>query len=335
MKNARIAILAALLIVAALYPFIVWDIYLVHIANMVGIGCILALSLNLLFGFTGQMSFAHAGFYGLGAYTSAILVTKYGFNFFVSIIPSILAAGFIALLVGHPTLKLRGHYLAIFTLALGIGLYQFFQKSKITGGAVGIFNIPRPTVFGLSLMDNRYYYYLIFLFVGVVYFILNNLMKSSTGRAFLSLRENETSAQMLGISASNYKLLSFVLSAMLAGLAGTLYAPINGFIGPENFALDMSITILAMVVIGGIGSNFGPIIGAVFMTILPEFLRSETFRLLLPNTDAITSRISDVEIIIYGMLIVLVMLFAPRGIVGTKVVWNRKKLLEGRQNAEN
>jgi branched-chain amino acid transport system permease protein len=291
-------LLAAVL--ALSLPLLTQDAYFVQVASFIGTATILALSLGLLYGYAGQMSFAQAGFYGIGAYTSVILAERYGFNFFLAAALGMLLPGVVAFLVGIPTLRLKGHYLAIATLALQLGIFEFFVKAKITNGTVGIFGIERPAIFGLSLDSDAAYYEVIAVAAILTFLFAQWLVKSRFGRGLVAIREDEVAAAVVGIHTSLYKVIIFAISAMLAGLAGTLYAYQILFISPVTFNLDYSVVILSMVVIGGLGSNVGAVLGAVVVSVINQILFS----------------LGDLQFLIYGAWIVLVMVFFPEGLVG-------------------
>jgi branched-chain amino acid transport system permease protein len=282
-------------------PVLTQDAYFVQVASFMGTATILALSLGLLFGYTGQMSFAQAGFYGIGAYTSVLLADKFGISFLASAALAMLLPGLVAFFVGIPTLRLTGHYLAIATLALELAIFEFFVKANsITNGTVGIFGIERPTLFGLSLESDAAYYEVIAVAAILTFLFAQRLVKSRFGRGLVAIREDEVAAATIGINTALYKVIIFAISAMFAGLAGTLYAYQILFISPVSFSLDYSVVILSMVVIGGLGSNVGSVVGAVVVTIITQILFSA----------------GDLQFLIYGAWIVLVMVFLPEGLVG-------------------
>lgn len=292
--------LAVLVIVLGL-PLITSDAYFIQVASLMGIAVILAVSLGLLYGYTGQMSFAHAGFYGIGAYTAVDLHTKTGVPFLISLVAAMVVAGAVAFVVGIPTLRLHGHYLAIGTLALQMGINEFFiQASPLTGGTVGIFGIERPTFLGISLQGDAAYYELIAVVAVLTFLLAERLVNSRFGRGLIAVREDETAATVIGINPSRYKVEIFAVSAALAALAGALYAYQILFVSPVTFSLDWSITILSMVVIGGVGSNVGAALGAVAVTVIQQMLFS----------------LGDLQFLVYGILIVVVLVFFPGGVAG-------------------
>jgi len=300
-RGARTIVTAGVALFALALPLITQDAYFIQVASAIGIAVILALGLSLLYGYAGQMSFAQAGLYGVGAYSSVIMTTKLGMDFLVGLAVGVLVPGVLACLIGIPTLRLRGHYLAIATLALQLAIVQFFiQASGITGGTVGVFGIERPTILGISFKSSAAYYELIAVAAILAYWLAQRIVNSRFGRALVAIREDETAALVLGMNPSLYKVAAFTLSAMFAGLAGVLYAYQILFISPVSFSIDWSISALSMVVIGGVGSNAGAVIGAALVTLIRQILFS----------------FGDLEFLVYGLWLMAVIIFFPGGIVG-------------------
>lgn len=297
-KNTRIWII---LIVALLLPFLVPNNYWLHIANIAGIFAICSLSLNLLTGCTGLFSVGHIAFYGIGAYTAAILVTRFNAHFFVSLICSGIMAMIFGLILGIPALRLKGVYLAISTLAFGEITYQIFVNwTAVTNGTRGILGIKPPEIFGFVFNNYQKFYYLVLTVLVIVIILVRNLLHSRIGRALFSVREGEIAASALGVNTVMYKVIAFATSSFFAGIAGCLYAYEVHFISPESFISSESISVLAMMVVGGIGSIPGSIAGAITLSIIPEVLRS----------------VGDIRLVIYGAAIVAFIIFAPKGIGG-------------------
>lgn len=286
---------------ALFLPAILSNEYYIHLANMVGISVMLTLSLNLVFGFAGQISVGHAGFYAIGAYVFANAVVKWQYPFFFSVLLALLACAAVGLLIGLPALRLRGFYLAMATLAFGVVVFTTAnQWQQFTGGAMGFLGIPRPTVLGYQLNTEGAYYYLILSCAVIVFWIIHNLRDSDVGRSMVAVRDSESAAESLGINTTKYKLIAFVLASAFAGLAGALYASLARYISPNNFTLTLSFVILAMVIIGGLGSNLGAILGGVVMVLLPES----------------THFLGKFHLMVYSFLLILVVIFAPHGIMG-------------------
>lgn len=286
-------------VVFAAFPlFFANQNFLLTIFSLVLIYNIAALGLNLVIGYAGQISIGHAAFMAIGAYFSAVMVMKFNVPFLLAFLGSGFVAGCFGLLLGIPALRLRGFYLAIATMAFGVVIEQSLNAWEFVGASVGVRDIKPPTLFGLKLTSDLANLYLI-IFVSIVIFIItDNIIRSKTGRALKAIRESSFAAQSLGINVSRYKLIAFVISAVYAGLAGSLYAHTIGYISPLDFGLGSSINLLAMIVIGGLASLSGGFIGSVIIIALP-FMFSRT---QLPMS------------VIFGVLLILVVLFFPRGI---------------------
>ena len=294
-------------IVAAALPVIVTNSYLFHLLIIAAIWSILATSLNIVLGYTGLLSLAHGAFFGLGAYCSALLVTKAGWNFWATIPPAMALAALFGAVLGLLTLRLSGHYFAVSTLSFGIVVSLVLEKwDDLTDGPRGISSIPAPTaipLFGggeLSFESNTAKYYLIVATLGLCLLFTWNLVRSPIGRALESIRQNELLAACLGVDVVFYKLLAFSVSAAMAGLAGALYSIYITFISPVDAGLWNGFYAVMYIVIGGMGTFLGPLVGTVFLIVLPELLR--TFQ--------------DYRLLLLGVLLILTMTFLPQGIVG-------------------
>jgi len=284
--------------------------YPLHLACMVGIFVILSVSLNILVGFAGQISLGHAAFFAVGAYTSTLLAVKFGIPFWLGIF----AAGFVSLafgiLLGVPTLRVRDIYLSVVTICFGLIVQlALVNLESITGGARGIYGIPRPSILGFSFSTPQSYYYLILLFALFSIFSSLRILRSRYGRAFLSIRENELAAETVGIRTTYYKILAFAISSFYAGLAGSLYAHYITYINPDAFTFGTSIDVLVMIVIGGLGNTWGAVIGAIVISLLPEYLRfmQQYYRA------------------VFGIGLIFMMVFMRTGIISTleKIPWAR------------
>ncbi|MGA7562251.1 MAG: branched-chain amino acid ABC transporter permease [Desulfobaccales bacterium] len=274
--------------------------YLLHLAILAGIYIILTVGLNLIIGYAGQISLGHAAFFGVGAYVSALMALRVHFSFPLAALAAMLAAAASGLALGLPTLRLKEDYLAIVTLGFGVILDMVFLNLDITGGPEGLAGIPSPSFFGLSFRPAGRYLVLVALAVALVLILTWRLVGSYHGRALRAIRDDETTAQVMGINTSAYKVAVFTLAAALAGLAGSLYAHYITFINPESFGLHTSILILAMVVLGGMGSMTGAVMGAVILTALPEVLR----------------QFQSYQDLIYGALLVGLLILRPEGLLG-------------------
>lgn len=286
--------------------------YLIHLATMVSIYGILAVSLNLVVGFTGLLSVAHAAFYGLGAYATALILTNFGLNFFMALALGMVVAGLGSLLIGLILSKFRDDYYALGSLGFNVIIFSIFLNwQELTRGPLGIPGIPRPSVtlgtWHWELGTNFSFLLLTLTFILLTYLLCQWLTKSSFGRALKAIREDETALQVFGYRTAIYKLVIFVVAAMLAGLAGGLYASYITFIDPSTFTLNESIFILAIIILGGLANLRGSLLGALALVLLPELLRFVGF----PTEIA-----AQMRQVVYGGLLVILMLYRPQGLVG-------------------
>lgn len=268
------------------------NMYYLQILIMIGINIILAIGLNLITGFTGQLSLGHATFMGIGAYGATLFTLKLQFPFILSILVGALIAAFFGFIIGVPTLRLRGDYLAIATLGFGEIIKNILLNMEITGGPMGLRGIPKVTNI-----------YIVITSVVLVTFSLNRIMHSRVGKSFIAIREDELAAEAMGINTTRYKILSFTIGAFYAGIAGGLYAFFFRYINPTDFGFMRSIEILCMVVLGGMGNTYGAMLGAAIITVLPELLRS------------LSPTISQYRMVIYGITLVVLMIVRPQGIL--------------------
>lgn len=282
--------------------------YFVHIAILIGIYSILAVSLNLVVGFTGLLSVTQAAFYGIGAYVTAILLTSLGMNFFFSVILGMIITGVISLAIGFVLSKLDGDYFALGSFGFNIIVYSVFLNwQSLTRGPLGIPGITKPVLFGFDFGSNYTYLILVLVFALITYLLAQFLTKSSFGRVLKAIREDEKAIQVFGYNTLFFKLTIFVIGAMIASLAGSLYASYITYIDPSSFNLPESIFILAIIILGGLANNKGVILGAVCLVILPEALRFVGF----PSDVA-----AQMRQVTYGVILVLLMLYRPQGLMG-------------------
>ncbi|MBL7179325.1 MAG: branched-chain amino acid ABC transporter permease [Desulfobacterales bacterium] len=267
-----------------------------------GIYCLITIGLSLLMGYAGQISVGHAAFYGIGAYVSAILTARFGLNPWGCMFVGILVSAGIALLVGAPSLKLRGHYLAMATLAFGIIIYIVFnQETQWTGGPDGMAGIPGLSIFGFDLDSVEKYFYLVWGFVLAAFIFSVNVVQSGTGRALRAIHSSESAASAMGVNVSKFKIMVFVYSAALASLAGSLYAHYMNFVNPATFDLFFSIKLLIMLALGGMYTLWGAVIGAGIFT----FLSYEWLHYF-----------KEFEVFVYGAILLVVVIFLPQGLAG-------------------
>ncbi|MCC6474342.1 MAG: branched-chain amino acid ABC transporter permease [Burkholderiales bacterium] len=291
--------MAALAALIALLPLGLRNDYFYDVAILVGLNAIVCVGLNLLVGYAGQISLGHAGFFGIGAYGSAILATRYGWPPLAAMLAATLAAAAIAFAVGRPILRLRGHYLAMATLALGVIVYMVIStEDRFTGGPDGMTVAPLA-IGGWALRDPRLWYWVVgALLLAAVWFALN-LIDSPTGRALRALHGSEVAAEVVGVDATRHKVMVFVVSAVYASIAGSLNAHFSGFITPAKVTFLHSIELVTMVVFGGMASTFGAVVGAAALTTLPQVL----------------TPLKDYEMMVLGAVMMGTMIFMPRGVV--------------------
>ena len=310
----RVCLLIGLLLLFVVIPFIVGP-YSLYILNTIGIYAIAAIGLNLLIGYTGQISLGHGAFFGVGAYTAAILATKTGFPIWLSIPAAGIVTAAVGVLFGLPSARLKHLYLLIATLAGQFIIeYVLVQWESLTGGAEGI-SIIGATFLKIDLGNDRTFYFLIFICFAIMTWIAVNLVRTRYGRAFIAIRDNDRAAEGMGIPIFRYKLLSFAISSFYAGFAGGLYAYYMMSITPEPFNLWLSIVFIAMVIIGGLGNVPGSVFGAIFIVVLEELLSYGTEYLMNMGASmdaAIT--IAPLREFVFGLAIVLFVIFEPKGL---------------------
>jgi branched-chain amino acid transport system permease protein len=317
--------LVALLVGAFALPQLVTVPYFMHLIILALIWVILAQGQNLIQGFVGYVSIAQAGFMGIGAYFSTLLSVKLGWSVWTTLWLAPLFTTLVSVLVGYPSLRVKGHYFAIVTLAYNMVIFTILLTySSVTGGEAGISNVPRPPEFSVlgwvvnfEGKNNTAYYTLVLLSALLATGLCAIILHSRVGRVLVAIRQNETLADAMGVSTWRYKLFAFVVSAGLAGFAGALYAHYIGFLNPEPFGVDQSLNAILAVILGGSGTLAGPVVGAFAVTFLPEYLRiADSYRLVT-----------------YGFILVVATIFLPRGLVPVaqdlltraKTLWGKKK----------
>jgi len=313
-KNVYNSSIIGLIIFSAvilLFPVLTNSNYLLSIFIMIGFYSLVCNGLTLLMGYAGQISLGHAAFYGIGAYTSAYMSATLGISPWVGIFVGALISAVIAFIVGIPTFKLKGHYLALATLGFGVIVYTCFKgMTSITGGLNGFFGIPSINLFGVPINDDFRFYYLVWTFVILALLFSRNVINSRVGRALRSIEGSEAASDAVGINIMNYKLQVFVFSAICASIAGSLYAHYVTFINPHAFDVLISIYFLIMVVIGGTTSIWGSVMGAVVFVALSELLKA-LLPLVFPNIGG------EFEIVFFGLLLVLTLIYMPNGLTFT------------------
>jgi branched-chain amino acid transport system permease protein len=317
-----------LLAFLALFPFLFKNYY-VYVANYMAINVIVAIGLNLLVGYTGQISLGHSGFFAIGAYGTIVLMSRLGLPFILALPLAALATAFFGFLIGLPALRLEGPYLSIATLGFGLTITRVIGRIEFFGGRQGL-HTPELTIGPWQLNTDRDFYYLLITLTVILTVTARNIIKTKVGRAFIAIRDADIAAETMGVNLLVYKTLAFAVSAFYTGLAGGLYAFVLRFIEPELFSLLMSILFLAMVVVGGLGSIFGAIAGACLLSYMDLQLRNILsipyvgfwLEELSKSYFSITG-VSNIQFILYGLIMVLIMLFEPLGLYG---FWIRTKL---------
>ncbi len=310
--------LALLLIVVAFVPRIVQNDYYIGILVFTALNCLACVGLCLLMGYAGQISLGHAAFYGIGAYTTAILTVKVGWSSWVGMAAGATLSSFVAIIVGVPSLRLKGHYLAMATLGFGAIVHVVFTAAvDLTGGPGGIVGIPQLALFGFELGSDLSFFYFSWSVVAVGLLLALNLIHSRVGRGLRAIHGSEDAAGSLGIDTSKYKIRIFILSAVYASVAGSLYANYVNYIDPGPFDVMHSVLLVTMVAVGGMHNIWGAMTGAVLLSILPEFLSSlsEYFGGMGIAYNP------DYDTLIYGGILLAIMLFLPGGLIeGIRVV---------------
>ena len=297
-ENSPLALIALVLV---LLPFILTNAYHLQVVVFIGIYVILALSLNLLNGYVGLMAIGHAGFYGIGAYTSAKLSIDAGFPFVLSFICAGGVAGIFGYLLGRPTLRLEGIYLALATLGFNLIVWLVLLNwNSFTNGPLGIKDIPHPNIFGWVVDSRIEYYYFMACLAPLVVFSIARIVHSRFGRALVAIREDQVAAAAMGIDVTRYKVRAFVISAFYAGIAGAFYAHFIRYISPDSFTQIESFILLAMLALGGQGNILGPIVGAAILITIPELFRA----------------FSEYRMLTYGLVLIFVIILRPQGLFG-------------------
>jgi len=282
------------------FPFFAKNRYQVHIVNNIGIWLILAIGLNIAMGYGGQFNLALGALWGVGAYTAALLTTNFGVPFWVNLPLGITAGALVAAFVGLPSFKVRSHYLALVTIALGEAInLVLVNEDEITGGALGINRIAPPYLFGYEIGTDESFYYLILIAVVLGYLIGQQVVGHRIGRAFRAIRDDFQAARAMGVNTGFYQLLAFAISGAYAGAAGVLFAHWNSYISPDIFEFKSALIVLTMLMIGGMGSLPGSIVGTVLLLVLNEYLRV----------------FERWQLVGYGLAIILTVLFLPGGTI--------------------
>lgn len=321
-KTRNLTTLAVILLFGVGSQFLIGDPYVSHVLILGGIYGLLAIGLNIVTGFCGQINLGMAGFYAIGSYTSAILSVRYGFGFWPAFLISILSSTLVGVVIGFPALKVRGGvYLVLITTSFaGIIQTVLNQWVGLTNGPMGIVGIPAPSIFKHQISTLQDWLVLVYALVLIAALAAIRIERSRIGRSLIAVRESETSAQSLGINLAFYKVLAFALSAAFAGAAGSLYAHYMTTISPDIYSFSTSVLVLMMIVVGGVGSIPGSIIGGIIVSVLPELLRP----------------LNELQMIVYSLLIVLSTIYLRKGIMGLGIDTARffRRTLSVRRNDE-
>ena len=306
------AMKVVLLAFALIFPLIAGSEYQIYVMALAFIWAIAVYGLNIITGFCGQLNLAHGGFFAIGAYVVAILTVDHGWAFWPAFIASGVFSAVFGFLVGIVSLRLKEHYFAIFTLCVGFIIYLLLDKwEALTHGSLGIINIAPPEGFGLIDFTRTIpFYYLVLFFLVLAIVLVSRISSSLVGRTFLAIRISDDLAQSLGINLMRNKVLAFVLSTVYAGLAGGLYAGVVRFIGPAEAEVVHTFDIITYLLVGGIGTLMGPLVGTMAITWLTQAVQS----------------FEEYRMIVFGPMLVLLVIFMPKGVVGTFLTWRGRRL---------
>ncbi len=300
MNITRGIMLGVAAIVLLAFPFFAQNRYQVHIINMAGIYILISLGLNLAMGYGGQFNLAMGALWGVGAYTAALLNTRFGVSFWLTLPAAMIAAGIVGGFVGLPSLKVRSHYLAIVTIGLGEVINIILvNEEELTGGALGIPRIQMPNLFGFPIDTDERFYYLILIMVILGFLVARQILSHRIGRSFRAIRDDYQAARAMGVNTAYYQILAFIISAAYAGAAGALFAHLNTYISPDIFEFKSTLFVMTMTMVGGMGSLAGSLVGGLALPILQEYLRV----------------INDWQLVVYGLAIMIVVLFVPGGVI--------------------
>lgn len=307
------ALLLSLLVFVFTAP-LYWGNYWLGVANLIGITIVAATGLNILTGYCGQLSIGHAGFIAVGAYTSAVLTNRFECPFLIGLIAAGLVAGLIGLVFGIPSMRVKGFYLAISTIAAQfIIIWVINHWTGVTGGFTGI-RVPPASIGGITFVSQASQFYLIMAITALTVFFAKNLARTRVGRAFVAIRDNDLAAKVMGINLFYYKLLAFFIGCFFAGIAGSLMAHWIGFMNAEQFSLMESILYIGMIIIGGLGTALGPILGVIFIRLMQQgmIFVAPTIEAAFPALPA--GFATGIAPMLFGLIIILFLILEPRGI---------------------
>lgn len=305
------AFYAALVAAAIVFPFLASNEYQVYVMALAFIWAIAAMGLNLIVGYTGQLNLAHAGFMAIGAYTVGLLTTDYGVPFWIAFLLAGPFAAILGFFAGLLSLRLKTHFFSIFTLCVGYIIYLLIEKwESLTHGTVGVIGIPAPGAIGPITFDTTVsVYYLVLAFLVATIFVMRRLVRSLVGRSFVAIRNSDELAEALGINLMRTKVMAFTLSTFIAGLAGGLYAGFVRFLGQDLAREYHTFDMIAFILVGGIGTLMGPVLGAIVLTWLTQSLQF----------------LNDYRLIVFGPLLILLVMFFPHGFIGSFGRWQARR----------
>lgn len=311
MSKIQKIVILVLILFAIVFPLISNNDYFIHIMTLSFIWMIGVYGLNLLAGYTGYLSLAHAGFFAIGAYSLGLLTVKAEMNFWPALFLSLVITGIIGFFAGLISLRTKEHFFAIYTLCVGYIIYLVIDKwDSLTEGVRGLIGIPAPADIGpLSFETLQSHYYLVLFFLLLVVLIMYRIVHSLSGRTYIAIRNSEDLAQTIGISTMKNKLTVFVISTVIAGLSGALYASFVRFIGPDIGSIAIVFDFLTYLLVGGIGTLSGPIVGTLLIVVLSQRLQF----------------LQDYRMLVFGPVLTLLIIFYPRGIVGAVAAWGQKR----------
>lgn len=314
LHHTRLAQLRLWVLIGLLFVFpLLVSPYWIRVTNLVGIFIIGAIGLNILTGYTGQISIGHAAFMGVGAYTSGFVTTKLGLPFEVGLVSAGIVAALVGSVFGLPSLRLKGLYLAMATLAAQVILEWIFAHwDPVTGGTHGM-NLPHASILGFRLNTPLRFYYLVLVLCLAGAVFAQNLFRSRVGRAFMAVRDRDIAAEIIGVDLFRYKIMAFAVSSFYAGISGSLWGHYTRVISPEHFHITLSIEFLAMIIIGGLGSIMGAVYGAAFMTLMPIVLRNVT-KFLSEWWPILDDKFIGVKAVVFGAVIIAFLVFEPEGL---------------------
>lgn len=300
------ALVAAVILVS---PFVMTSYYSIRLLTTAGIYLIVVMGLNILLGYTGLVSIGQAGIYGVSAYMAGLLIRDVGLSFWIAMLISLVFGALLGLVIGAITLKLESAYLAIVTLGLALMIQSVLQNWRsLTGGFEGLLKIPKPVLFGFPIKSSTAVLFLVLVFDVLIFFLLRNLLKSKYGRNLKAVRDNAIASSMMGIDVVRTRLMAFTISSVLAALAGCIYAGVYGALFPDYFSMDLSVLFLCIVVLGGMGTVIGPIIGTILVLYGKEFLNA----------------LGEGQMLMYGLVIVAICVLQPGGLTELFADWWHK-----------